>query len=285
LKPDRRIRLLALDVDGTLLGDAGEPRPGLAAALQAAQDRGLRLILCTGRRYRRAAAAAERFGLDAPLVCNSGAIVKDPRSHSTLWRADLHPETVARLLRLIVHEGKQPLSFVDHGPSGPDFTIEAYPTGDPDFDDYVAANRDHAAIEPGWVARAIQGLGRTHFHFCALGDRPRMLRLAHHLTANLPGEILCFVQRSPRYHAWMCELLRADAGKWSALCQIAQRWGILPGEICAIGDDVNDRPMIAAAGCGVAMPHAPPEVREVADFVLPDQPDTALANFVLGLCR
>jgi HAD superfamily hydrolase (TIGR01484 family) len=278
-----RPRLLGLDVDGTLLGPGGEPRPGLAEALDEARRKGLRVVLCTGRRYRRAVAMARRIGLDAPLVCNSGALVKAAEAHATLWRADFSSATLARLLGLFGRQGERPLSFVDHDEAGPDFTIDASPTGDPGFDDYVASNRHHAEIDPEWIDEASRGVGRTHFHVCAIGDRPRMLRFEAAIRADLDDEVLCFVQRSPRYAGWMCEILRADAGKWSALWHVAEGWGIAREEICAIGDDLNDRPMIAGAGLGVAMPHAPESVREVADLVLPDRPETALAEFVRGL--
>jgi HAD superfamily hydrolase (TIGR01484 family) len=83
-----RYRILALDVDGTLLDADGHLRPRTADAVARAARAGIRPVLCTGRRYRRARAVTEQLGLDAPIVCNSGAIVKDPASHATLWRAD-----------------------------------------------------------------------------------------------------------------------------------------------------------------------------------------------------
>src|SRR5271157_4234606 len=83
-----RFRILALDVDGTLLDPDGTLRPRTAAAVARAARAGIRPILCTGRRYRRALPIAQQLGLDAPLVCNSGAIIKDPREQVTLWRAD-----------------------------------------------------------------------------------------------------------------------------------------------------------------------------------------------------
>src|SRR4051794_23694119 len=83
-----RYRLLALDVDGTLLDRDGALRPSTARAVARAAEAGIRPVLCTGRRYRRARPVGERLGIVAPIVCNSGAVVKQPADHSTLWRAD-----------------------------------------------------------------------------------------------------------------------------------------------------------------------------------------------------
>src|SRR4051794_30404761 len=98
--PHRRYRVLALDVDGTLLDRGGALRPTTADAIARAARAGIRPVLCTGRRYRRALPVAHMLGLDAPLVCNSGAIVKDPNGHQTLWRADLDTRLLADALAI-----------------------------------------------------------------------------------------------------------------------------------------------------------------------------------------
>src|SRR5438309_9642030 len=102
-----RDRILARDVDGTLLDPDGTLRPRTAAAIARATRAGIRPVLCTGRRYRRARPIAEQLGLDTPLVCNSGAIVKDPKDHRTLWRGDFDQALAAEALELF-HRFDQP---------------------------------------------------------------------------------------------------------------------------------------------------------------------------------
>src|SRR5215468_5084756 len=93
-----RYRILALDVDGTLLDADGHLRPRTADAVARAARAGIRPVLCTGRRYRRAREVTEQLGLDAPIVCNSGALVKEPAGHRTLWRADFDLALLAAIL-------------------------------------------------------------------------------------------------------------------------------------------------------------------------------------------
>ena len=78
----------------------------------------------------------------------------------------------------------------------------------------------------------------------------------------------------------MCEILRHDANKWTAILHLARLWGIEPGAICAVGDDVNDIPMIKNAGLGVAMGHARLEVRGAADLVTGDHDEDGVAMLV-----
>ncbi len=65
----------------------------------------------------------------------------------------------------------------------------------------------------------------------------------------------------------MCEILRHDASKWSALLHLVELWGVAPEEVCAVGDDVNDISMLRGAGLGVAMGHSKDEVLAAADLV------------------
>src|ERR1700678_3400385 len=131
-----KYRILALDVDGTLLDPDGTLRPQTAAAVTRAAEAGIRPVLCTGRRYRRALPIAQELGIDAPLVCNSGAIVKDPKNHRTLWRADFADSLAADVLDLFRDHDQPAVVFTDRGPEEHDFIIAAFPTGREHFDDY-----------------------------------------------------------------------------------------------------------------------------------------------------
>jgi 5-amino-6-(5-phospho-D-ribitylamino)uracil phosphatase len=273
----RAFRILALDVDGTLLDSQGELRPSTAAAVRRAARAGARPVLCTGRRYRRAIPISEQLGLDAPLVCNSGALVKDPSTHRTLWRRDLGRSLVTEILAIFRDRGEPAVSFTDRPPAESDFLIPRHPTGRAFFDEYVDLNRPHAEIDPQWANGTSAG---PHFHVCAVGSRDEMLALEAVVHATLPLRVRTFVQKSPKYSGTMCEILHPDASKWSAVLHLAHQWGVDPSEICAVGDDMNDLPMISAAGFGVAMAHAPAAVREAADWVASHHDEDGLAQFI-----
>ena len=81
----------------------------------------------------------------------------------------------------------------------------------------------------------------------------------------------------------MCEVLRRDASKWTAVLHLAELWGVEPSAICAVGDDVNDLPMIQGAGLGIAMGNAAPEVKAVADRIAPSNNDDGIVEVVRWL--
>lgn len=259
-------KLLALDVDGTLIGKDGVLRPSTAAAVARAAKAGIRPVLCTGRRYRRALPVARQLGIDAPVVCNSGALVKDTGTHATLWRADLGIELMTSVLEVLRRLGEPAVSIVDHEETPPDFLIPGRPTGRILFDEYVERNGPYARVDPHWMLRPDRG---AHFHLFAVGERPAMLEVEAALREAMPGTLRTFVLHTSAYSGTMCEMLHTEASKWSAVLHLAERWGIDASEIAAVGDDMNDLPMIEGAGLGIAMGQAPALVREAADLVAP----------------
>ena len=164
-------------MDGTLLDPDGTLRPRTAAAVARAARAGIRPVLCTGRRYRRALPIALQLGIDAPLVCNSGAIVKDPKNHRTLWRADFDDSLAADVLDLFRGHDQPAVVFTDRGPHEHDFIIAAFPTGREHFDDYVGQNREHAEIDAdGRVEERVAPTSSDPlFHICAIGTASEML--------------------------------------------------------------------------------------------------------------
>lgn len=279
-RPSQPIELLALDVDGTILDRSGSLDESVRVALREAEESGVRVVLCTGRRFRRASAIARAIGSEMPMVCNSGALVKCPVSARTLWRAEHSSERVRAILEVIEEAGVPSLSFLDADLEGPDFVTAADPSGCPLFDQYLKSNTGFARIEPGWQSRVVDG-GEAHFHVCAAGSREAIADIERRLHDRLPeAKFRTFVQKSPNYVAWMCEVLHGAASKWTALRTLSDSWGISPDRICAVGDDANDVPMIAAAGWGVAMGHAEPEIRRHAHWVAPTNAEHGVVDVV-----
>ena len=168
------------------------------------------------------------------------------------------------------------VSFTDRPPDESDFLVATLPTGRPLFDDYLDQNREHGGVSADLLARA----DLTHYHLCAIGTRESMLDFQRAILEVVPGRVQTFVQRSPRYAGTMCEILRHDASKWTALLHLAELWGVVADEICAVGDDMNDVPMIRGAGLGVAMGHANPEVLAVADLVTGSDDEDGVAMLI-----
>ena len=283
------VRLLALDVDGTVTNSRHEITDATCRAVGRLRAAGIRVMLATGRRYRDVLPAAARLGIDSPLVTTSGALVKRPSDHATLYAARFEPGVLAGVLATIVAGGNEPIVFTDSFAEGFDFfcrRIDDGPPPQPAADGagervYLHHNRAGARVAP-LLDREPPG---DAFAVFALGDRRRMLELEEALRATWPDRLALHTIKSPRYSDWMCEIAPAGVTKWSGVLRVAADWGIGPGEICAVGDDVNDLPMIRGAAIGVAMGNAQPAVLAAADRVVASHDDGGIeevAELLLG---
>lgn len=271
-----RYQLLALDIDGTLVDRNEVLTPATADALQRAAGAGVRLVLATGRRYSRTVGLCKPLGLEAPVVTASGALVKDPRDHRTLFRADFDRQLLCRLLGLIDRHGYEPVVCGDTFSVGFDFYLKRMTTTKPELAEYLQLNPHDGRHWPELISNPPPEV----FHSFVMGTRDEMLQLEHAIHRDLPGEVQTGVLRSPKYNGFMVELAPAGVTKWAAVCRLADQWGIPHDAICAVGDDVNDLCMIRSAGLGVAMGNAQPVVLSAADRIAPRQDEDGLVQVV-----
>lgn len=273
-------RLLAIDIDGTLLNSRDQLSDRTRDAVRAATAAGIRVVLVTGRRYSKALPYVEPLEIDAPVVTASGALIKHPaEDHRTLFAAEFEDEMLRALLGVVDEAGYEPLLYADTFHEGFDYYFRGHARENPELAEYLERNRVHGRVLEDLFEQPPAGV----FAGFAMGRREAMLKLAEQLEQALPTLLSLHVLRSPLYAGYMCEMAPAQATKWSGVKHLADEWGIAGEEICAVGDDVNDLPMIAAAGLGVAMGNAQPPVKAVADRIAPPHDEDGLAEVVSWL--
>jgi Cof subfamily protein (haloacid dehalogenase superfamily) len=269
-------RLLAIDVDGTLVDSRDRLTPGTRAALRRTTAAGIRVVLATGRRYRHTLHLVEPLGICVPLVTASGALVKHPADHRTLYKTEFDARLLGDLLAILDRAGYDALLNADTFHEGFDFFRPEKPRENRFLAEYFTLNPGAGRAWPDFFISPPPGV----FAGFVMGTRDEMLAIERLLHASLPGQIATHVLRSPRYRGFMCELIPAGVSKWTAVRRLASQWGIADGEICAVGDDVNDIPMIRSAGLGVAMGNAVPEVKAAADRIAPTHDNDGLVEVV-----
>jgi len=277
----RPLRLLVLDVDGTVTDANHRVSEVAREAIDRVSRRGVKVMLATGRRYRDTLPVAAALGIDVPLVTASGALVKRPSDHSTLARAAFAADVLQGVVRFIAAGGHEAILYSDSFERGFDFHCRslAGAADDPGsvgggLQEYLGRNRALADVRPDLHEAPPPGV----FAGFVMGPRADMEALEAGLHEAFPGQLSLHTIKSPRYRDWMCEIAPAGVTKWSGVMGMAAAWGIAAEEICAVGDDVNDLSMIRAAGLGLAMGNARPEVQAAAAGVVGRHDGTGIAD-------
>lgn len=264
-------RLVALDVDGTILDSQGEIPERVKRAVSQARQKGVAVVLATGRRYRAALPIAEALGLTWPIILHSGALLVEPAGQP-LWHRPLAQEVALEIITEIHQAGLAAL-FFRHTLDGPEVYYER-PVPEPSYQKFLEARPQEFRRVPD-LGQACQG------EVDKVMTLTPSLEEAENLAARfsrLRGEPLRAIRTLSRGGFHYLEVFRADTSKWEALAFLAGRWRISPEEIIAIGDHINDLEMIEGAGLGVAMGNALPEVKARAKLVTASNDDAGVAE-------
>jgi Cof subfamily protein (haloacid dehalogenase superfamily) len=273
-------RLLALDVDGTLLDPAGKMRPAVCQAVAAAQQRGLRVLLCTGRRFRTALPLAQTLQLREPLIVHNGALVKDAVSGQTLQQFYMPHDLYQQGLALLRQLGT-PMVYIDAFHELIDILTASVEQAHPFQRQYLQDNLAHCQVGGDIDTFPTQGVVMMSI----MADEASLWTLRLRIEAALEKRARVNLLVNKNYQGHILEILHPTVSKWHALDQFAAREGITPEEIVAVGDDHNDLEMIRHAGLGIAMGNAITPVKAVADYITGSNAEDglvqALERFVL----
>jgi Cof subfamily protein (haloacid dehalogenase superfamily) len=257
-----RYRMLALDLDGTLLDPAGELRPAAREAVARALRAGLRVVLCTGRRYRTALPVAEALGLAGPLVVHNGALVKQAATGATVEASYLPEPLVPQILAALLPHGP-PLVYVDGWPETDIVTETRSPRSAHQLE-YLEDHADHTHFVEDLAAVAHGDV----IMMSVMTDAAMLSQLRADALRSLGSRVRTHELENKGYGGHILEFLALGTGKWAAARRLAEAEGIAPEEIAAVGDDLNDLDLIRDAGLGIAMGNAAPAVRAAADLVV-----------------
>ncbi len=266
-------RLLALDVDGTLVDPEGQLRPAVIQAVAAAQASGLQVILCTGRRFRTALPVAQALNLTDPMIVHNGALIKDPDSGQSLYQCYL-PSEVYHQARALLSQISPPMLYIDAFHDGVDIITADAVQAHPFQQAYIQDTQPHCQLVPDISAPPLQGIVMMSI----MAEEDRLHGFRGEVQTALGAQAHVNVLANKRYQGSILEIINASVSKWRTLAQFASQQGITADQIVAIGDDANDLDMIRHAGLGIAMGNAIDSVKAVADHITLSNAEEGLAH-------
>jgi HAD superfamily hydrolase (TIGR01484 family) len=264
------IKLLAIDLDGTLLTPQKQITPRTLAAVRAAQEAEIIVTIATARRYCNTAPIASELGLDIPLILCDGALIVEHPGGSILHTHPLQADVAQQLVDILVQRSVQPVVHHING------TLEEMWLGPVEFDTLWLES---------YLATFPENIRRLPYSVLCAGH-PDPLRVVAFASEELIYELIPAVSTLPiswdairRGNFGWAELAMMAPGcsKADGVTALAGRLGIPLTQVMAIGDNTNDREMLSAVGWGVAMGHAAEAIKQSADAVTTSNTEDGVA--------
>ena len=252
------IKLLALDIDGTLLNARGEVSPRNRAAIDEARRRGVHIALVTGRRFRSARPIVQELELAVPFISHNGALTKDVSTLETIGYHEMEAE-VAREVISLGRACKVDLICCDDPDGLGVMVIEGVSAENKALHRYLDKYRD-SVVE---VADLLAYVDHAPIQIMFSGGCARMDEFAEHLQAMTKSRVQLFKTRYLKADLTILDALSPTASKGAGLEAVAQAHGINRQEVMAIGDNHNDLTMLRFAEIGVVMANAEDELKQL----------------------
>ena len=246
------IKLVVTDIDGTIANKDAIISLNVRNTIKKLQDKGIKVVLATGRMFRATYPVLEDLHLDTPIISYQGGLIKEFYGQQKVLYAKYTDKTLA-------------CEIIDYFRSK-DIHINVY-VNDVLYvekdDEYIKKYVDNRNIVYS-VVNDLKNVDMNGLHK-VLGidnDSDKILKATEELKEKYKKEL--YIIRSTPYY---CEVSNPEASKAAALNFLRDYWGFEKEEVLAIGDQDNDIDMIEAAGIGVAMGNGTLKLKETADFI------------------
>ena len=250
------VRLIAVDIDGTLLDAASRLPDANRQAIRAAAARGIDVVLATGRAFHHARPVAARLDAPVTLIVNNGALVKTPDGE-TLARRGV-PRDLASALIVATRSVREGAALIFDRPDDRQYVYERIDWSHPQRQWYYDRNRIYMTkVEPLETA-----LDDDPVQIAFTGGVADMRTLAGRVRA-LPsaGALTVTLTEYEQRDFSLLDVTAPGCSKGAALEDWAARRGVLPAGIMAVGDNLNDLDMLELAGHPVVMGNAVAELK------------------------
>lgn len=258
------IRCIAMDLDDTLLTSDLTISAQNQAAIRKAVEKGVKVLLASGRMVQSMKPYAQMLNLDVPLIAYNGAIIQEAVSGEILYHNPVPSSFAIQLVSLFRSRNIHLNAYLQD---------QLYMETLSEWGKKYAAN---AGVTPYPVDDLIPLLQKSSPHkMLGLAEADEIAAIQKFLQQKF-GEQLIFICSKPSY----LEILAPGVSKGNALKEVTKIWGFKPDEVMAIGDAPNDISMVEWAGVGVAIGNAVSGLKEVASLVVADHDHDGVAEAI-----
>ena len=288
-------KLMAIDLDGTLLNSTGEVSEGTKLALQNARAQGTEVVLASGRPISSTKTLALELGVDNYLISGNGSVVYDIQNDEIIYDKFLSKEQVLEIVRLCEENSFYYNIYTEEEVIAKSLNYNVLFYYKENIKK-VEEKRTHINIVQD-VEKYIEESGKEHFLKITVCDDSKLIfnSIMRKLKQIENVDILEVEYMSKKrikdgtddvdIQYYYTEVTNKNVNKWSAIEFLMKKLNIKKEEIVAIGDNLNDLEMIENAGLGVVMGNSNPKMKEIANVIVADNDSEgvmdAINQFVL----
>ncbi len=264
IRPAVAIRLIALDLDGTVIGPDLVVRDRVRESIIRAQAQGIAVTIVTGRMFAAARPYARTLHLDGPVVCYQGAGIFDAATGALIAQTPVAQDVTREVLIKAKADKMHAQCYADD-----ELFVD-------EINRYSEKYKQLSRVEPVVVPSLYERFAnRPTLKIVMVDEAARATAYTQTLKTLLGSR--AYVTRS---HPDFVEVLDPNVDKGRALAFVAAHYGIPVDATLAVGDSWNDLPLLQAAGMGVAMGSGPPELLARADAVVADVEHDGVAEAI-----
>ncbi|MCX7745592.1 MAG: Cof-type HAD-IIB family hydrolase [Clostridia bacterium] len=253
------IKLLAIDLDGTLLNSDKRISEVNLNSVRNAVDRGVKVVVCSGRVFKGARAYARQIGLKGPLISSNGAVIKEIDTEEVIYQNLLNLEDALKVIEICHQERVYFHSYIGDVmyTENRECPSKSYWKGN---DELPEEDRVEIRVVEDF-GRVVRESGTTPAKFVIISKEPEKLAKTREYIKEISGVDVM----SSHYDNF--EIVNRGVNKGNALKILSQRYQVTAQELMAIGDNENDFAMLKFAGIKIAMGNADEKIKEISDYV------------------
>lgn len=260
-----KIKLVATDLDDTLLRDDLTLSERVVEAIRQARGQGVYVTFATGRMPVSARPYAEQLGLDVPIITYNGAMIQEAISREILYRKVIPVALAREVVGFLLGEGAHLHMYRKDRVFVQKMNEWSRSYG----------QKTKVTVEEADLITILEDEKEGVEKIIVFGPPEELADWRQKLGQRLPGRLHLTSSKS-----YFLEMGHPEVNKGNTLLTFAQGLGIKPEEVMAIGDSLNDLEMIRCAGLGVAMGNALQEVKDAADVVTASNEEDGVAKAI-----
>lgn len=274
-KLDEGYKLIAIDLDGTLLTSDKRITPRTRKALHRAAEMGMLIVICTGRGLPQSVEVLRGIDISMPLVLHNGAMIAEYPTGKVIGSFPLRMNLARRAVR-VMREMEMTPAVYDYAAGEHLLVCERGVCHNSALSRYIEGKGETLR----WVEDLAEYVDHDVIQVMTIDQKRTVLGAIERLERELPEARIISSGRVYSDSFWFLEVLARDASKAKSLERLGEMYGVSPPQMVAIGDNFNDLNMFRYVGLSVAMSNAPEEVKRSADMIAPSNDEEGVAEIV-----